>query len=164
MVLQRGLERLPGQSSFILIRKDQYLVTLALVSPRRNRGSRAQTSMENQHFLVQMAQARPGPDHIFEIWEPGNSKKWNQTNIGKYNSQNPNPCRPQCRQGLDSSKRKKTGPISCHFRQSSMDRTNTKHVQHLFIFLGGPMGPIHPVWDHVLVSFSCSFGACGRVL
>ena len=42
----------------ILIRKNKYLVALALVSPRRNRGSRAQTSiftMENQLFLVQMA-------------------------------------------------------------------------------------------------------------
>ena len=41
-------------------------MTLALVSPRRNRGSRAQTSIftiENQHFLVQMApQASWPPD------------------------------------------------------------------------------------------------------
>ena len=55
-----------GRSSFILIRKSQYLVTLALVSSRRNRRSRAQTSIftiENQHFLVQMApQASWPPD------------------------------------------------------------------------------------------------------
>ena len=41
----------------VLIRKNAYLVTLALVSPRRNRRSRAQTSIftiENHHFLVQM--------------------------------------------------------------------------------------------------------------
>ena len=24
------------------------------------------------------------------------------------------------------------------------------------IFLGGPMGPIHPVWGHVLVTYSCA--------
>ena len=48
----------------MLIRKNAYLVTLALVLPTRNRGSRAQTpifTVENQHFLVQMAQAWPGP-------------------------------------------------------------------------------------------------------
>ena len=47
-----------GHSSFILIRKKQHLVTLALVSPRRNERSRAQTSIftiENNYFLVQMA-------------------------------------------------------------------------------------------------------------
>ena len=27
-----------------------------------------------------------------------------------------------------------------------------KNVKILPIFLGGPMGPIHPVWGHVLVS------------
>ena len=47
-----------GGRTLILIRKNAYLVTLALVSSRRNRGLRAQTSIftiENQHFLVQMA-------------------------------------------------------------------------------------------------------------
>ena len=28
----------------------------------------------------------------------------------------------------------------------SMDRKNAKNAQNLPIFLGGPMGPIHPVW------------------
>ena len=38
---------------------------------------------------------------------------------------------------------------------------NAKTRQLLPIFLGGPMGPIHPVWDH-LVIFSRAFsGACG---
>ena len=32
-------------------------------------------------------------------------------------------------------------------------RTNPKIDKMLRIFLGGPMGPIHPVWGHVLVSF-----------
>ena len=30
----------------------------------------------------------------------------------------------------------------------SMDQKNAKHAQNLPIFLGGPMGPIHPVWGH----------------
>ena len=62
-----GLERLPGQSSFILIRKKQYLVTLALVSSWRKGWSRAQTSiftMENQHFLVQMAPQASWPSSM----------------------------------------------------------------------------------------------------
>ena len=32
-------------------------------------------------------------------------------------------------------------------------RQNRKNAKILPIFLGGPMGPIHPVWGHVLVSF-----------
>ena len=35
------------------------------------------------------------------------------------------------------------GPSEAIF---SMDRENAKNVQKLHIFLGGPMGPIHPVW------------------
>ena len=65
--MQRGLETFAGHSSFILIRKKQYLVTLALVSPRRNRRSRAQTSIftiENQHFLVQMAPEASWPPDV----------------------------------------------------------------------------------------------------
>ena len=47
--------------------KKQYLVTLALVSSRRNRRSRAQTSIftiENQHFLVQMAPQASWPSSM----------------------------------------------------------------------------------------------------
>ena len=33
-------------------------------------------------------------------------------------------------------------------------KTNPKMHRGLPIFLGGPMGPIHPVWGHVLVSYS----------
>ena len=54
----RGLEGTAGRLLFILLRNKQYLVTLALVSPTRNRRSRAKTSLfniENQHFWVQMA-------------------------------------------------------------------------------------------------------------
>ena len=56
-----------AHSSFILIGKKQYLATLALVSPRRNRRSRAQTSIftiENQHFLVQMAPEASWPPDV----------------------------------------------------------------------------------------------------
>ena len=50
-----------------MIRKNWYLVTLALVSPRRNSRSRAQTSIftiENQHFLVQMAPQASWPSSM----------------------------------------------------------------------------------------------------
>ena len=56
-----------GHSSFILIRKSHYLVTLALVSLARHRGSRAQTpifTIENQHFLVQMAPEASWPPDV----------------------------------------------------------------------------------------------------
>ena len=50
-----------------LIGKNRCLVTLALVSPRRNSRSRAQTSIftiENQHFLVQMAPEASWPPDV----------------------------------------------------------------------------------------------------
>ena len=67
----------PAARALILIRKKkQYSVTLALVSSRRNRRSRAQTSIftiENQHFLVQMApQASWPPDVPAESLEARN--------------------------------------------------------------------------------------------
>ena len=56
--------------------KKQYLVTLALVSPSPNRQSRVQTpifTIDHQHFLVQMAQARPGPNPArTRFWKSGN--------------------------------------------------------------------------------------------
>ena len=42
------------------------------------------------------------------------------------------------------------GAIPGHF---SMDQKTSNLAKCLPIFLGGPMGPIHPVWGHVLVSF-----------
>ena len=64
----KGALRHPrGGGPFILIRKNRYLVTLALVSPRRNRRSRAQTSIftiENQQFLVQMAPQASWPPGV----------------------------------------------------------------------------------------------------
>ena len=71
----------------MLIDKNAYLVTPALVSPTRNKGSQDQTpifTIENQDFLVQMAQvAWPGPSsmargQILEIWGPGNPEIWIQ--------------------------------------------------------------------------------------
>ena len=70
----------------MLISKNAYLVTLALVSPTLNRRSRAKTpifTIKNQHFLVQMAQAqsgpaqpKAGPGQIWEIWRPGSPEIW----------------------------------------------------------------------------------------
>ena len=66
--MQRGLERF-GRPLVIHFdqKKKQSLVILALVSPRRNRRSRAQTSIftiENQHFLVQMAPQASWPRDV----------------------------------------------------------------------------------------------------
>ena len=43
------------------------------------------------------------------------------------------------------------GAISDNFLHEP-EKTKKLRV-FLSIFLGGPMGPIHPVWGHVLVSF-----------
>ena len=56
-----------GHSSFMFDQQNQYLVTLALVSSRRNRWSQAQASIftiENQHFLVQMAPQASWPRDV----------------------------------------------------------------------------------------------------
>ena len=70
-----GFSRVQGRRSGVSSRssrthfdgKKQYLVTLALVSSRRNRRSRAQTYIfiiENQHFLVQMAPEASWPPDV----------------------------------------------------------------------------------------------------
>ena len=67
MGLLRGLERYAGRSALRLIRKNAYLVTLALVSPTRNSRSRAQTSIftiENQHFVIQIALEASWPPDV----------------------------------------------------------------------------------------------------
>ena len=56
-----------GPLEIILIRKNAYLVTLALVSSRRNTRSRAQTSIfiiENQPFLTQMVPEASWPPDV----------------------------------------------------------------------------------------------------
>ena len=63
----KGSREVCAAPSFILTRKNAYLVTLALVSPTRNRRSRAQTpifTIENQHFLVQMAPHASWPPDV----------------------------------------------------------------------------------------------------
>ena len=52
-----------------------------------------------------------------------------------------------------SRKKDLEGPIWGHPRQfSPWTERNQKNISKIAIFLGGPMGPIHPVWGHVLVS------------
>ena len=111
------------------------------------------------------ARPKPGLGQILEIWEPGNPEVWNPTNLKNGNSQNPNPCRPKCRQGLDWPEKEPPGPIWGHPRPFSpwTETLEKKNVKHLLIFLGGPMGPIHPVWGHVLVSFCCYWEGCNQV-
>ena len=63
----RGLERFARGRRSSLIRKNAYLVTLALFSPRLNSWSRAQTSIvtiENQQFLVQIAPEASWPPDV----------------------------------------------------------------------------------------------------
>ena len=70
------------------LKKKHYLVTLALVSPRRNRRLRAQTSIftiENHFFWSKwlklgLAWPKPGVGQILEIWEPGNPEIWDPKN------------------------------------------------------------------------------------
>ena len=50
------------------------------------------------------------------------------------------------------------GLIWGHFRQNFPWAENMQtHIGILHISLGGPMGPIHLVWGHVLVSCLCQF-------
>ena len=131
----------PGRdSSFILIMKNQYLVTLALVSPRRNRRSRAQTpifTIGNQQFLVQMARARPKPcpGQILKIWGPGNPEICNPNNkkkVSKFKSVLP---KMSARSGLARERRRVAhlGPFQAIF---SMDRKkkNKKQIDHICLF------------------------------
>ena len=43
------------------------------------------------------------------------------------------------------------------FNIFSMDRKSYQHTKMLPIFLGGPMGPIHPAWGHVSLASASSF-------
>ena len=81
-----------------------------------------------------------------------NPEIWNPKNVKHENSQNPNPFCPKCWQGLDYPEKDLEGPIWGHPRQFSPWTEKIKNDQKLSIFLGVPMGPIHPVWVHVLVS------------
>ena len=48
------------------------------------------------------------------------------------------------------------GPLWAHFLRGPENRKND---QILPVFLGGPMGPIHPVWGHLVI-----FGRAGKTL
>ena len=151
--------------SLILIRKNRYLVTLALVSSRRNSRSRAQTSIftiENQHLLVQMAQAWPGPAQARPGPDFGNLGTWKSRNLESKKISKMEILKIQIHVAQNVGKvwigRKKTfpAPFGAIPGNFSMDRKNQQkkeNVNMLPIFLGGPMGPIHPVWGHVLVSY-----------
>ena len=146
-------------------------MALAVVSPTRNRGSRAQTPifiMGNQYFWVQMAQAWLGPAEArpgARFWKSGNLE------IQKFGIQRITQIRNlkiQIRSAQNVGQvwisRKKSswphwGPSETIF---SMDQKNAKMYKICLLSLVGqwvlftrfgPMGPIHPVWSHVLVSF-----------
>ena len=81
-----------------------------------------------------------------EIWGPGNPENWSPTN-GKIKS-----LKVQIRSAQNVGKvwisREKTsrphlGPSQVIL---SMSQTNPQNAIFFAIFLGGPMGPIHPVW------------------
>ena len=101
---------------------------------------------------IQMAQAWPGPGpspargQILVIWGPRNPEIQSQKKIQNENSQ------IQIRSAQNVGKvwiSRKTsswlylGPSQAMFY---MDRKKSQSVQNLPMFLGGPMGPIYPVW------------------
>ena len=110
-------------------------------------GSRARVIyIRNQHFLAQIAQARPvwpkpDPGQILEIWEPGNPEIWNPKKISKNrNSQNLNPCHLTCRRGLDWPEEDPPSPMWCHPKSFSMGQTKPKNAKTIPISLGGLVG------------------------
>ena len=145
--------------------------TLALVSSRRNRGSRAQTpifTIENQDFLVQMAQAQPGLAQAGPGPAFGNLGTWKSRNLGSKNikkntsSQNPNPVCPKCRQGLDSPEKKPPGPIWGHPRQFFAWAGKIAKMQNFCLFsLVGPWALFSRFgvmcWCHLNFNSSHSF-------
>ena len=92
--------------------------------------------------------ARPGPkpglDKILEIWEPGfqkfgirkKSQKW-KFSKSKY------PCRPRCRQGLDSPEKELPGPIWGHSRPCFHGPKNIKCQKFVYFpwWANGPYSP-----------------------
>ena len=83
-----------------------------------------------------------------EIWGPGNPESWvpkNQTKIklSKFKSVLP---KMSARSGLVG--KNPPGPIRGHLKPFFpwTEQIKKKNVKILAISLGGPMGPIHPVW------------------
>ena len=92
----------------------------------------------------------PRPSRGAQVGGPtwGPSQKFGTPKNPKNNiSQNQNPFCPKCRQGFFTPEKKASpppwGPSRAIFY---VGRKNQKNVQILPIFLGGPMGPIHPLW------------------
>ena len=102
------------------------------------------------------AQARPRPDFgNLGTWKSRNleSNKSQKLKFSKSKSMSP---KMSARSGLAGKRpsRPHLGPSQAIF---CVGRKNRKNAEFLTIFLGGPMGPIHPVWGHVLVSlYHCS--------
>ena len=105
-----------------------------------------------------MAQAQPGPAQaqpgarfwksgVLEIQKFGIQKIRNKSlNFQIRSAQN-------VRKVWNSKKKKLPGPIWGHPRPYSPWTETSLKSYKIAILLGGPMGPIHPVWGHVLVSF-----------
>ena len=78
--------------------------------------------------------AQPGPSPArTRFWKSGNleiQKFEIQTYIKNQNSQNPNPCRPRCRQGLDYPEKDLPGSICGHPRYFFHRPTKIKTCQH----------------------------------
>ena len=96
---------------------------------------------------------KPGPGQILEIWEPGNQEMWDSKHK-KWKFSKSEAVLPtmSARSGFAG---KHFGTISCHPRHFSPWTGNMQKMNKILnssVFLGGPMGPIHPVRGHVLVA------------
>ena len=107
-----------------------------------------------------MAQAQPGPAKVLEIWGPGNPELFypqhQKNNILKIQI-----CSAKNVGNVWISQKKTFpapfGAIPGKVFHGPEKNKQTQKQKKLYIFLGGPMGPIHPVWGHVLVSFFSIF-------
>ena len=110
---------------------------------------------------------KPGPAHGPDL---GNLGTWKSRNL-ESNKNHKNEIKIQIRSAQNVgkvwiSRKKKTsrphlgpsGPNFCVGRKIQKNK-----MKKMPIFLGVPMGPIHPVWGHVLVSFTHSFSGCFMV-
>ena len=111
--------------------------------------------------LVAPPAAAPAASGNLEIWEFRELEIWEFGNLGTWKSRNLEANKSK-KWKFSKSKfilpkkvgkvwiRRKKKPSRPHLGPSqatfSMDQKNQKNVKVLSIFLGGPMGPIHPVW------------------
>ena len=103
------------------------------------------------------ARSKPGPDQAWpkpDFWKFGNLKPGN---LGIWNPEkSKNKCKIKIRSAQNvgrvwiSRKKNLLAPFGAISGTFSMDRNNAKYVQVLRIFLGGPMGPIQPLWPSAL--------------